>query len=147
MLGLVIETEESIAGVIKLKTSIRVLHWLSRVICIMAILFISLFALDAFTPGHTIWQQLGDFLIHLIPSYILIAFLIIAWKWEFIGGIIFVVIGVAMTPFVYIMNYHRTHSIGVSLMIILMITIPFVVVGVLFIASHCLKKKEYSKTN
>jgi drug/metabolite transporter (DMT)-like permease len=118
-----------------MKTSIRVFHWLPRIICILAILFISYFAADAFAPGLTIWQQLGGF-------FILLAFLIIAWKWERIGGIIFIVIGLVLSPFVFMLNYNRNHSIGLSLSIILMITIPFVIVGILFIVSHSLKKKN-----
>ena len=128
-----------------MNASIRLFHWLPRIVCILAILFVSLFALDAFASGHPLWQQLRDFFIHLIPSFVLIASLIIAWKWEFIGGIIFMVIGIGLSPFVFRMNYHRTHSIGVSLTIIFMITIPFVVVGILFIASHYMKKKEASQ--
>jgi len=65
-----------------MKTSIKILHWTPRIICILAILFISMFAIDSFAPDLTIWQQLGGFLIHLIPSFILIAILIIAWKWK-----------------------------------------------------------------
>ena len=125
-----------------MKTSIRLFHWLPRIICILAILFISLFAADAFAPGLTIWQQLGAFFIHLIPSFILLAFLILAWKWEFIGGVIFMVIGLAFSPFIFILNYNRNHSIWLSLVIILTITIPFVVVGILFLISHRLKKKS-----
>jgi len=128
-----------------MKTSIRVFHWLPRIICILAILFISLFAADAFAPGLTIWQQLGGFFIHLIPSFILLAFLIIAWKWELIGGIIFMVISLVLSPFVFMLNYHRNHSVGVSLGIILIITFPFIVVGILFIVSHYLKKKNLPK--
>jgi len=129
-----------------MKTSVKVIHWLPRIICILAILFVSIFALDAFAPGLTIWQQLGNFFIHLIPSFILAGFLIIAWKWEYIGGIIFTVIGFVMSPSVFMSNYNRTHSIGISLTIILMITIPFVVVGILFVVSYYHKKKESSKT-
>jgi hypothetical protein len=125
-----------------MKTSVRLFHWLPRVLCILAILFISLFAADAFAPGLTIWQQLGAFLIHLIPSFILLAFLFIAWKWEFIGGIIFMVIGLAFTPVIFMLNYNRNDSIWLSLVIILTITIPFVVVGILFLVSHRLKKKN-----
>ena len=130
-----------------MNASLRIFHWLPRILCILAILFISLFASDAFASKLTLWQQLGDFLMHLIPSFILIAFLIVAWKWEFIGGIIFMVIGLGMSPFVFRMNYHKTHSVGVSLTIILMITIPFVLVGILFLVSHYLKRKEYSKAS
>jgi len=125
-----------------MKTSVRLFHWLPRILCILAILFISLFAADAFAPGLTIWQQLGAFLIHLIPSFVLLAFLIVAWKWEFIGGIIFMVIGLAFSPVIFMLNYNRNDSIWLSLVIILTITIPFVVVGILFLVIHHLKKKH-----
>ncbi len=129
-----------------MKKSIKVFHWLPRIICILAILFVSVFALDAFSPELTIWQQIGSFLMHLIPSFILIAFLIVAWKWEYIGGIIFAIIGLILSPFVFVVNYNRNDSIWMSLGIILSITIPFIIVGVLFVVSHFLKKKNLLKT-
>jgi hypothetical protein len=130
-----------------MKTPIKVFHWLPRIICILAILFVSVFALDAFSPGLTIWQQLGGFVIHLIPSFVLLAFLIAAWKWELIGGIILAVIGLVMSPLVFLVNYNRNYfSVGRSLGIVLMITFPFIVVGILFIISHSLKKKNDTAT-
>ena len=128
-----------------MKTSIRLIHWLPRILCILAILFVSMFALDAFAPGLTIWQQLGDFFMHLIPSFVLTALLIFAWKWEFIGGIILTAFVLGLSPFVFLLNHNRNHfSVGTSLGIVLMITFPFVVVGILFIISHFLKKKNHS---
>ena len=129
-----------------MKTKIKVLHWTPRIICILAILFISLFALDAFNPDLTIWQQIGDFLMHLIPSFVLIILLIIAWKWEFIGGIIFTLIGLGLSPFIFMHNYKMNHSVWMSLMTILIITMPFVIVGILFIVSHNQKKKSLPST-
>ena len=125
-----------------MKTSIRVFHWLPRIFCILAILFISLFAPDAFVPGLTIWRQLGAFFIHLIPSFILLAFLIVAWKWELIGGIIFMVLGLAFSPFIFIHNYNMNHSVGMSLFIIMLITFPLFLVGILFLISNRLKKQN-----
>jgi hypothetical protein len=126
-----------------MKASVGLFHWLPRIVCILAILFISLFAADAFSPGLTLWQQLGVFLIHLIPSFVLLAILLVAWKWELIGGIIFSVIGLGLSPFVFMLNYKRNHfSIGASLGVVLVITIPFVVVGILFMISHKMKKKN-----
>ena len=114
----------------------QVFHWLPRIICILAILFISIFAADAFEQG------LSAVLIHLIPSFVLITFLIVAWKWEFIGGIIFTLIGLGLAPFIFMLNYNRNHSIFDSLLTILVITFPFIVVGILFIVSHLLKRKN-----
>lgn len=124
-----------------MKISTKALHWLPRIMCILAILFVSLFALDAFTPELTLWQQIGDFLVHLIPSFILLTLLFIAWKWEFVGGIIFVVIGIGLSPVVFIHNFKMNDSVWMSLGIISIITIPFAIIGILFIVSHYKKKK------
>jgi hypothetical protein len=114
----------------------KIILWLPRLLCIGAILFVSVFALDAFEPGTPFAQQLLNFLIHLIPTYILLLFLWIAWEKPFAGGILFVIIGIITSPLVYNLNYNRTHSVMTSLSIILMITIPFIVVGILFLISH-----------
>lgn len=125
-----------------MKTSIRLFHWMPRIICILAILFISMFAADAFGPGRSFAEQLGDFIIHLIPSFVLLFILFVAWKWERTGGILFLVIGLALSPFIFRLNYNMNHSVWMSLLIILMITVPFIIVGILFIMSSSLKKKD-----
>lgn len=124
-------------------SSIKIFHWLPRIICILAILFVSMFALDAFAPNLTIWQQIGGFFMHLLPTFVLTACLIAAWKWEYVGGIIFTLIGLGLSPFVFQLNHGRNgFTVGASLAVVLTITFPFVVVGILFIVSHFLKKKE-----
>jgi len=125
-----------------MKASIKIIYWTPRVMCILAILFISVFALDAFQPNMSIWKQIGDFLLHLIPSFILLAFLILAWKREFIGGVIFLIIGIAFTPIVFKHNFAMNNSFYMSLGIVAAITFPFIVVGILFILSFFLKKKR-----
>ena len=127
-----------------MKKSIQVLHWAPRIICILAIMFISLFALDSFDPDLTIWQQIGAFLIHLIPSFVLLALLIVAWKWEFIGGIIYTLIGLGFSPLIFMHNYKMNQSVRMSIGIVMMITLPFVIVGILFILSHFKKKSHNS---
>jgi hypothetical protein len=134
-------------GIIKIKimkVSLKLIHWLPRIICILAILFVSVFALDAFNPEKTISQQIGGFLIHLIPSFVLTIILIIAWKREFIGGILFTLIGLGFSPFIFIHNYKMNHSIWMSVLIVLTITIPFVIAGILFIMNYKMKKKNQS---
>ena len=127
-----------------MKTSIKVLHWVPRIICILAILFVSLFALDSFSSERTFWQNIGALMMHLIPSFVLIAVLIVAWKWEKIGGITLTILGLAFFIFIFIFNLKRTHSVSTSLLIALTFSVPFVLVGILFIISHFRKKKELS---
>lgn len=123
-------------------TSLRFLHWTPRIICILAILFVSIFALDAFDPALTMLQQLAGFLIHMIPSLILTGLLILAWKKEFIGGLIILMIGIVFTPIIYIMNYRMNNSVGMSLGIILTITFPFILTGILFIIESQVKRRN-----
>jgi hypothetical protein len=125
-----------------MKTSLMVIHWLPRILCILAILFIGMFSLDVFAPGHTIWQQLGGFLVHNIPSFVLLAILIYAWKREYTGGIIFIIFGLLLCVSVFLINYHRNHfSMGRSLGIVAVVAFPLVIVGILFIWSYNMKRK------
>lgn len=126
-----------------MRPSVKFLHWTPRIICILSILFISMFAADSFEQGNTIWQQLASLPLHLIPTFILTALLIIAWKWEYLGGLLFMLVGIASSPFIFMLNHNRNHfSIGQCIGIIAMINLPFVIVGILFIISHNRKKKE-----
>ena len=125
-----------------MKRSIKILHWAPRIITILAILYISLFALDSFSPDLTIWQQIGAFLIHLLPSFLLLAVLIVAWKREYLGGIILISIGLGFSPFIFVHNYKMNQSVWMSLMVILVITVPFIIAGILFIISHHKKKRN-----
>jgi len=101
-----------------------------------------MFALDAFEPGMPLGQQLLNFLIHMIPSFVLILLLLVAWKKPFAGGIMLALIGIVTSPLVYNLNYNRTHNVWTSMSIILMVTIPFIVIGGLFILDHFLQKQR-----
>ena len=128
-----------------MRTSTKILYWTARILCILAILFISLFALDSVSSERTFWQNATALIMSLIPSFVLLAALIIAWKWEKTGGIILTIIGLALSIFVFILNYKRNHfSVANSLKNALILTIPFILVGILFILSHYRKKKEPS---
>jgi hypothetical protein len=61
--------------------------WTPRDLCILYAVFLSLFALDVFDAGYGFWQAIAALLIHLIPVYIVIATLVLAWRWEWLGAI------------------------------------------------------------
>ena len=70
----------------------KILYWLPRILAIIFILFISMFALDSFdVPQWYIALPM-----HLIPSFILILFTVIAWQRARIGGILFFVAACGM---------------------------------------------------
>lgn len=122
----------------------KIIHWSPRVIVILSILFVSIFAFDSFSSNNSIWKQLLEFLIHLIPSYILLIALLIAWKFELIGGIIFIIVSLGFAPFIFFHNYQMNHSIGISLGVIMMINFPFLLAGFLFILDYRKQKSNLS---
>ena len=114
----------------------------ARILVLVAIAFVSLFALDAFGHGKPFWVQIRDFIIHLVPSFVLLIAFIIAYKRELIGGIIFILIGLFNAPWIYKHNYAMNQSVGMSLMIITTLLAPFIIAGVLFLVSYFRTKKQ-----
>jgi hypothetical protein len=51
------------------------------------VLFLALFALDAFAPGIPLIQQVVGFAMHLLPNAVLALALAIAWRWPLAGGL------------------------------------------------------------
>ncbi len=128
-----------------MKTSTKVIRWTARILCILAILLLSLLALDSFSSERTFWQNAGAFLMHLMPSFVLLAILIVAWKWEYLGGIILIVAAVVFGVFVFSINYNQRHvSLMESIIIVSMVCLPFLLAGILFIICHFRSKKEQS---
>jgi len=57
-----------------------VLFWLPRIITILFILFISMFALDIFDANLGFWGTILGLFMHLLPTIILTLILVIFWK-------------------------------------------------------------------
>ncbi len=121
----------------------HVIRLIAGIMCLMAILFISLFAFDVFDPALSVLQQIQTFLLHMIPSFILLAMLIFAWKKALTGGIVILLTGLLLSPFVFTHNYQMNHNVWMSLGIIALINLPFVLVGALFIVSAYLQHKSH----
>lgn len=105
-----------------LKERMRFFYWLPRILAMLFIGFLSLFALDVFIPGQPLFSMIGAFLIHLIPSFILIGLLLVAWKKEEAGGILFILIAFFM--FAFFRNPFWTNIALFG---------PLVVIGILFL--------------
>jgi hypothetical protein len=73
----------------------KTLYWTPRILTIVFILFLAIFAFDSFEGDQSIIKKLGGFFIHLIPNIILILVLIVAWKHEWMGTLAFALVGIA----------------------------------------------------
>lgn len=67
------------------------LSWTLRILLILIILFFALLSLDVFDAHSGFWDTLTGLFMHNIPSLVMIVILIIAWKWENIGGSLLII--------------------------------------------------------
>jgi len=67
----------------------RYVYLIPRIAGIIIAVFISLFALDVFEMGGTVWQKIGGFIIHAAPALIFGLVMVFAWKRPLIGAIVF----------------------------------------------------------
>lgn len=110
----------------------NVIYWLPRILSLCFVVFVSLFALDAFS-GPDLAENIAGFLIHLIPSVIILLLVIIAWKYDLVGAIVF--FGLAIL-YVFMVGFDRHWSwyLGISG--------PAVLVGALYLASWIQGRKK-----
>lgn len=69
------------------------LYWTPRVLSIIFICFLFLMSLDVFEAGLNFWQTALAFFMHNLPALILLAVLITSWKYEIVGGVVFILAG------------------------------------------------------
>lgn len=86
----------------------KIVHWAPRAAAILIIFFISLFSLDAFEAGRPVLEQVGAFIIHSLPSIVMILLLVIAWRRPAVGFAAFLVAGIFFLRFV-IFNFDPAH--------------------------------------
>ncbi|MFC1635869.1 hypothetical protein ACFL5Z_13605 [Planctomycetota bacterium] len=111
----------------------RLLFWTPRILCIAFAVFVSLFALDVFGEGYNFFETILAFLIHLIPTGIILIALAVSWRWEWMGAITFIALGI-----VYIMIF-RDREFGWSTYLI--ISGPLFLLGVLFLINWLCHKQ------
>jgi hypothetical protein len=69
--------------------ALRLLYWAPRILTILLAVFVSLFALDVFGEGYGFLETLVALFMHLIPTFLILLALLVAWRVEWVGGILF----------------------------------------------------------
>lgn len=107
----------------------KILYWTPRALGILAILFMMMFSIDCFGEYPELGKKLLCFLMHNIPAFIVVLVLIIAWRWELVGGILFILVSLAGS--IYFNGFGKNWGV-------LPIMAPFLVTGILFILHYSL---------
>lgn len=112
----------------------QLLYWAPRALCLVFALFISLFALDVFDEGRSVLDTLLALLMHLIPTFLLLALLALSWRREWIAGILFPLLGIAYV----IWSWNRPFGHWFTF---LLMAGPLVLTGALFLLNWYYRKE------
>ena len=116
----------------------KLLFWFPRVLGILIAIFVSLFALDVFGEGYSFLETIAALAMHLIPTGIILVVLAIAWRWEKVGGILFICLGVLSIMLFWDPSRIPTY---------LLISGPLFLVGVLFLINGFYRDEIHQKTD
>ena len=113
----------------------RWIYWTPRILSILFLCFLAIFSLDVFEPGLSAGQIALGLFMHNIPVLILLVVLLIAWKYEIVGGIAFILAGLA---------YIVSTAIRVPWYLVIswsmIIAVPAFFIGILFLVNWFRKK-------
>jgi hypothetical protein len=115
------------------KTRRTALFWVPRILAVLTALFLGMFALDVFGEGYRLGELLLALFMHLIPSLLILIVLAIAWRWERVGGGLFILLGVFYIGFFW----HPSRWLSY-----LVISGPLFLTGFMFIFSYWLSRGE-----
>ncbi len=109
-----------------------ILYWCPRVLSILFAAFISILAFAVFSEGYAFGELLIALFTHLVPTFVIVFFIIIAWKREWIGAIFF--LGLAIF---YIIIFRSE----LDWVILLIIPLPLLLCSILYLLSWEQTKK------
>ncbi|HNV97222.1 MAG TPA: hypothetical protein PKL13_02795 [bacterium] len=119
----------------------KFIYWVPRILSIFFICFLALFSFDVFEGDLNFWEILIGLLIHNLPGLILLIILIISWKKEIIGAIVFTFAGIAYITMIIISIFRGGEFY--QLFWTLPISGPVFLIGVLFLI--CWRKRKNMK--
>ena len=114
------------------KAASKVLFWAPRVLCLLFAAFISIFAADAFGEGHGFGETMCRFVVHLIPTAIILGILAVSWRRAWLGGISFTALG-ALYLILFWGRFHWAAYAAISG--------PLLLIGLLFLIESWRRSK------
>ena len=109
----------------------QLLYWSPRVLSIVFIAFTCIFALDVFGESRGFGETILALLMHLIPQFLMMGILILSWRREWIGGVVFILLAI-----LYIVGMWGRFP----LMTYVIISGPLALTGILFLLNWRYRK-------
>ncbi len=109
----------------------RSLLWLPRTLGLLFVTFLAVFSLDVFGEYSGLGETLTALAMHLIPAAVALVALVVAWRWEWTGIILFGGLGLA-----YLLS-SLDHPRWIPV-----ISGPLFLIGALFLVSWMYRRKQ-----
>jgi len=119
----------------------KLLYFLPRILSILFLCFLMLFSLDVFVMEGTLLEKIKGFFIHNIPTLILLVVLIISWKYELVGVVVFLLAAI----FYIVMTVRNAPNIFMALSWSTVIAGPAILISFLFFLNWKNKRKQRKK--
>lgn len=103
-----------------------IIHWAPRMAAILIILFTGLFSLDVLGMSASPLEILGAFLMHSIPSIVMLVVLILAWKRPVVGFGAFLIVAIVFAA-LFVRDFYALTNV-------LIFVLPLLLTAMLFYA-------------
>jgi prepilin signal peptidase PulO-like enzyme (type II secretory pathway) len=124
-----------------MKKVTKFVYWTPRILSIIFLCFLALFSLDIFDMQLGFWGTVLGLFMHNIPVFILLAVLLISWKHEIVGGIAFILAGIAYIVSLLFRGPFELYKIAWAIQIS---GVAFLI-GILFLINWFRKSKKRKK--
>jgi hypothetical protein len=108
----------------------KFVYWAPRILSILFLLFLTIFSFDVFDENLGFWGTILGLFMHNIPVLILLVAVIIAWKYEIVGGIVFILAGFV---YIWLAAIRGQIELPMALAWSLVIAGPAFLIGILFL--------------
>ena len=115
----------------------KFVYWTPRILSILFIAFLTLFSFDVITDTSTFLEVVVGLFMHNIPSIVLLITLIISWKHEIVGGIVFNLAGLL---YIILLIFNHVELLNIVMWGLQISGIAFFI-GILFIINWKKKSK------
>lgn len=94
-----------------------------RILAILYALFLGLFALDVFSDTHGLLETVAALALHLLPTFLIILVVVLAWRRDLVGVVVFA--GLAVAYVVWMWRRFPLHTYVVMCTPLLLVSFLF----------------------
>jgi hypothetical protein len=72
---------------------LKLIRWFARILTLLFAAFLCIFAGDVFEEKYSFWMTIFALFMHLIPAIAILVILWISWRYEWVGGVFYPLLG------------------------------------------------------